>query len=404
MAEVNVHILDENDLVPLFLPSNYEATVTDDLPALSSVTQVFASDADSGLNGQVYFSVSSPSDDFAVNPLTGLVTSLKSLTAGQYLLTVQALDRTAGLEQNSDSSRPPASTAQVKIKVLPSNRHDPKIEASVSAIDRENSVRQVAAIVRTSDQDANSRLAQIRLAQSALSDWFQLEADDDSSAYLLVTVPAFSFSTALDSIQLTVIATDDGKPARTGSLNITIPLTNANMSSLVIAGPDVLRFSVNETVPVSCSVGVMHLLYDHNLKVDWKISSFDDGDLSKLPFAINRNTGAIRVAKALDFESRSRYEFTVMASDEKNSSEKRVEVIVLDENDNDPVFSNESLNLQLSVNASIPLESVIGKVTATDLDADQNGKVSYRIVNLQQLPFLIDTWTGEVVLFVQFYL
>jgi hypothetical protein len=48
---VDVKILDKNDLSPLFYPTKYSITITDDTPLHQSVLRVTAEDADIGING-----------------------------------------------------------------------------------------------------------------------------------------------------------------------------------------------------------------------------------------------------------------------------------------------------------------------------------------------------------------
>lgn len=48
---VDVKILDKNDLSPLFYPTKYSITVTDDTPLHQSILRVTAEDADIGING-----------------------------------------------------------------------------------------------------------------------------------------------------------------------------------------------------------------------------------------------------------------------------------------------------------------------------------------------------------------
>lgn len=48
---VDVKILDKNDLSPLFYPTKYSITITDDTPLHQSIVRVTAEDADIGING-----------------------------------------------------------------------------------------------------------------------------------------------------------------------------------------------------------------------------------------------------------------------------------------------------------------------------------------------------------------
>lgn len=51
---VDVKILDKNDLSPLFYPTKYSITITDDTPLHQSILRVTAEDADIGINGGDY--------------------------------------------------------------------------------------------------------------------------------------------------------------------------------------------------------------------------------------------------------------------------------------------------------------------------------------------------------------
>lgn len=48
---VDVKVLDKNDLSPLFYPTKYSITITDDTPVHQSIVRVTAEDADIGING-----------------------------------------------------------------------------------------------------------------------------------------------------------------------------------------------------------------------------------------------------------------------------------------------------------------------------------------------------------------
>ena len=66
-ADVWVHVLDTNDLSPMFYPAEYEANVPEDAPLHSSILAVKADDADVGINSQIYYSLAQSSDQFAVH-------------------------------------------------------------------------------------------------------------------------------------------------------------------------------------------------------------------------------------------------------------------------------------------------------------------------------------------------
>lgn len=56
---VDIKVLDKNDLSPLFYPTKYSITITDDTPLHQSILRVTAEDADIGINGgKIFFIIS----------------------------------------------------------------------------------------------------------------------------------------------------------------------------------------------------------------------------------------------------------------------------------------------------------------------------------------------------------
>ena len=76
-----VKIGDKNDNTPLFDYTRYEASVDGTARLGTSVTQVYATDKDSGKNAEIeYFMEDDPSGLFHINPYTGLITCKKDLS------------------------------------------------------------------------------------------------------------------------------------------------------------------------------------------------------------------------------------------------------------------------------------------------------------------------------------
>ena len=93
---LNVKILDTNDLDPFFNPSSYTATVPEDTQRHAPLLTVHAEDADSGVNGEVYYSIAETTDQFSVHPVTGVLSLARDLVYSElasHRLTVEARDR-----------------------------------------------------------------------------------------------------------------------------------------------------------------------------------------------------------------------------------------------------------------------------------------------------------------------
>lgn len=75
--------------------------------------------------------------------------------------------------------------------------------------------------------------------------------------------------------------------------------------------------------------------------------SFSDNSSTNVPFAIDRYTGVVTLTRALDYEEQMEYVLTVWASDSLHQTSGEVRVQVLDVNDNAPVFTEVSYQVQM---------------------------------------------------------
>uniref|UniRef100_A0A3Q3GUK6 Cadherin domain-containing protein n=1 Tax=Labrus bergylta TaxID=56723 RepID=A0A3Q3GUK6_9LABR len=103
-----------------------------------------------------------------------------------------------------------------------------------------------------------------------------------------------------------------------------------------------------------------------------------DGDPS-LQFDIGFDTGVISVIHSLDYETSSSYHLTIRATDYLTGAraEVDVDVVVLDVNDNLPVFQKMSYGVVLSETVMIGTPAL--QVIANDKDSEKNNVVRYQI-------------------------
>ncbi|KAL8212546.1 UNVERIFIED_CONTAM: Cadherin EGF LAG seven-pass G-type receptor 3 [Gekko kuhli] len=117
-------------------------------------------------------------------------------------------------------------------------------------------------------------------------------------------------------------------------------------------------------------------------------------------FEIDSRSGLITTSGQVDREKMEKYSLVVEANDQgkepgPRSATVRVYITVLDENDNVPQFSEKRYVVQ--VREDIRPHSEILRVTATDLDKDNNALVHYNIISGNSRgQFSIDSVTGEI--------
>ncbi|XP_065546888.1 uncharacterized protein LOC136020088 [Lathamus discolor] len=106
------------------------------------------------------------------------------------------------------------------------------------------------------------------------------------------------------------------------------------------------------------------------------------------------------LAKALDREEAAFHELVLRASDggePARSGTARIRVMVLDANDNAPVFSQEEYTVRVA--EDMPVGSVLVTLTAFDIDEGLNGHVKYsfhKISDRASELFQLDSETGEI--------
>ena len=72
-AAVHLNLIHQNEHAPVFNPTTYSASILESAAIGASVTKVFATDVDAGSDGAITYSTAS--DNFGVDPTTGVVTT-----------------------------------------------------------------------------------------------------------------------------------------------------------------------------------------------------------------------------------------------------------------------------------------------------------------------------------------
>nr|DBA30634.1 TPA: hypothetical protein GDO54_006589 [Pyxicephalus adspersus] len=105
--------------------------------------------------------------------------------------------------------------------------------------------------------------------------------------------------------------------------------------------------------------------------------------------------------KPLDREEKSEHELVLTATDggePPRSGSTKITIIVLDINDNAPVFNQSRYKITLQEN--IPLKTVVMKMNATDLDEGINGEIIYTFdhhtLNSAKQIFDLNSQNGEI--------
>ena len=192
---------------------------------------------------------------------------------------------------------------------------------------------------------------------------------------------------------LQLLVSDGGNPSLTDDITVNITVNAVDAPTF---DQSEYMMDIPENSAVSTPVGSVLAVGD-NATVTYSIISGN----GRGSFSIEPLTGNITVSQDnIDAEQVLAYSLTVLAaaydlSTQSNlSTSVSVNIRVLDENDNMPVFDSNTLNFSIVENT--PLHSILHTVSATDRDVSpQNSLVSFTLLDLITT-FRINASTGVV--------
>ncbi|VDN04917.1 unnamed protein product [Thelazia callipaeda] len=117
-------------------------------------------------------------------------------------------------------------------------------------------------------------------------------------------------------------------------------------------------------------------------------------------FRLTAQTGELQIRETLDREFQEQYELVVQVNDlsapRRPGTTSTITVIVLDENDNAPVFEQQEYYLEVVENKPVKEDSILICLQARDRDHSQFSMIRYYIEDVDLVPFSINSTTGCV--------
>ena len=377
-TNVSVQVIDVNDNAPRFNQTSYTVIASENAAINSVITdEIAAYDVDMVSRGMLQFAIDSGVPDrskFEINPTTGVITLFSPLNATAAQTYTLAVSVTDGML---------SSQAMVTITITDVNNHVP-------VFTQHTYTTSISESASTDDQ-----IITVRAIDGDLGDFGTVE-------YSIVTVQNtfiicedtgnITLNQSLDyemtpTYTLKVRATDGG--GMYGEANVIVNIMDEN-DNLPVFDMAMYNFDVLEGVQRLHIAGrVMADDTDSGLFGE-VVYSISDTDNDTLPFIINQDTGDIVVNKSLDYEIDPYYLFEVEAMDRGdgvNSATVMVNVSVVDENDNIPMF-NRSL-YTIRVREDVDIYSTIFTASASDRDSGENSRLIYTITD--SIPVICDS-------------
>ena len=386
-----VIVLDENDNPPVFMKSAFSFFFPENTRNGTPVVTLNATDVDSGMFGQVSYRLETETEDFTLDPETGVLVVSRELDREStefYDLTIRAVD--------GDPNKPLSAFANVRVRILDVNDVAPIFTSRHYFVKAREDlpVGSVVGFVDASDPDLYQG-GQIQ---------FSIDHGAEDKFYIDKMSGAVKVKNKLDyetkqQYNLTVLAIDGGSPSLVSVAAFVVEILDVNEN---LHPPRFDSFFIEAKVPENMPIGshvtqIRAIDYDEEGSDDSRISySIRAGD-GLNSFSIDDN-GQIRTLAVLDREAKESYWLTVYAMDHGAVplySELQVFIEVLNLNDNIPltVFPVYFPTVMENAKPNTPIVTI----EAFDADNDPNQQMVFAIVSGDpQSLFSINPTTGQI--------
>ncbi|NXP33060.1 PCD23 protein, partial [Leiothrix lutea] len=311
-AQLHLTVLDENDHSPLFVKTQYQISVTEDLEEGSAILDLSASDEDAGLNGEVMYSlIDDTYGAFAIDSVTGSIITTKALdreTKSQYTFRAVASDC---------STHFPRSTTVMTVLIQDMNDNAPKFEQSYYKASVWEGQSPKTDIIQVFATDLDSGLNG-ETEYSILSGNENATFLIDSARGILATNTGLdyentsSYRETAASHQLVLLASDHGTPSLNSTATVLITVLDVNDNPPVFSSPE-YHVHVKESIPIGShitEVSAKDCDAGGNAEITYAIISGND----RGHFCLDGRTGSVNLMKTLDYEDTTKFTLVIQAT------------------------------------------------------------------------------------------
>ncbi|XP_077957399.1 protocadherin alpha-2 isoform X17 [Gasterosteus aculeatus] len=377
LHRIEVHIIDINDNAPYFREKEKTLNISESSFTGERYLLPMANDADTGSNSVKSYKLT-PNEYFALDVQSG----------GQHnepaeLVLQKALDRekqsVIHLTLTALDGGKPARSGTLKILVLIMDVNDnapvfgqPLYKAQVS----ENAPFQTSIVTITAidlDEGINGEIVYLFIEKGNFNPETLFSINPVTGEICVSGKVDYEENTAYD---IRVQARDKGTPSRSVHGKVLVEVTDVNDNL-----PEIIITSLMSPVKEDSEVGTVVALVTVTDKDGGKNGLTKANLLGLVPFKLKlnyKNYYSLTVDGPLDRESVSKYNITIIATDEGTpplSSSSIIPVHISDVNDNSPLFSEPVINVYVKENSAVG--ATISTITAVDPDTGENAKVTY---------------------------
>ena len=299
-ADIVIEIIGANDQIEFNQPNGYAFSVTENMPSGTVVGTILANDIDEGAANDLVYSIISGNDDdlFIIDEDTGVITLGAPLD--REMVSEHRLEVTA----ENQGSEPGIATADVTITVGDVNDTPPMFSTGPNTFNlpENTALNEIVAHITAIDNDVDAELSYV-ITSGNEAGYFSLGNADG----ILRVIAALDYETNPTEYRLAIDVSDG---THTATKNIVITLQDVDEA------PQFVQTTYTASVSEDAEIDTMITRItaedeDASSVLTYRIS----GGNQKGHFAIDENTGAVRVAGALDYETDAAYLLQIEVSD-----------------------------------------------------------------------------------------
>lgn len=279
------------------------------------------------------------------------------------------------------------------------NRHPHFPQYNYQVQVAENQPPGTPVITMTAQDPDTGESGRVMYTMDALMNSKSLELFSIDSVTGLISTTEILDRENMDLHYFRITAIDHGSPRLSATTMVAVTVTDKNDHGPSFEQTEYresIRENVEEGYPI-LQLRATDIDSQANANIKYR---FVNEQAAHSVFEIDARSGLITTSGQVDREKREKYSLIVEASDQgkdpgPRSSTVKVEITVLDENDNVPQFSEKRYIVQ--IREDIKPHTEILRVTASDLDKDNNAVVHYNLISGNSRgQFSIDSLNGAI--------
>lgn len=317
---LNIPIEDANDNQPIFSHQIYNVTLKETTDINTTVVKVTATDADSGENGRVSYSISPRQTDKAmINSLFRIDSSSGNIYLLQKLVYEPGKIYEIFVDASDHGERPMVAQAKVVIQVEDAGNNRPVIKINLLSagtdgvqVSEATNIDGFVAHINVEDSDiGDNGKVTCNIKQDLSYNYFKVEKLDSGKGFKVVIKQKLDYE-GLKTHNVTVICHDFGNPPLSSSASFTVHVTDDNDNNPIFE-KSLYVSKIEENNDIGYRI-LQVSATDRDSSVNKQIQYFLQSDAGSR-FAINSDSGVITARAVYNREKHESYRFHVIAVD-----------------------------------------------------------------------------------------